>query len=392
MKYFVLPALLFLSACGITPDSSGILEINDPPVEDQNILARFTNSSNSFVRSAMQIREETLQNNNDDLNTLLNELAQNFAPKHDQSQLLATTAARLNADRQRFLSVKSRLDLGTTPDERGSAPLRTSLDKLTGKNGVTGILDDAVQMLAQRGTELVRGSLGSFKPEHNQITVLKTALIYLLATRSQIDGLPDVTRDLRLLYPATLPENFDTIADELNESPLFTADPAPMLRVPNAGYIYGGDFQGVTGELLQGIDCSAFLSRITGSTARLSTMVMEYAWRIQQNDDFSTDDPDGTIRSDLATNWGLDSAIDQFAALPSIDTIAPGTLVIWRSPAGPVHTSGHVVMALERPDSKSGRFYAIEATRSDNKLIEGIVVRHLLLNLDNTDTYLLRRR
>jgi hypothetical protein len=151
---------------------------------------------------------------------------------------------------------------------------------------------------------------------------------------------------------------------------------------------------------IRGFECSAYLSMATESSVRLSTEVMEYAWREQRGDAFA-DDPDGSLRARMHADGGLTQAEAEYEAVAGPDggpvseaDLQPGDLVVWRYPRSyPTH-SGHVAMFARR-DSAGGaadEFLGLEATRADDKTREGVLVSRFTLEAADAFVFVLRRR
>jgi cell wall-associated NlpC family hydrolase len=163
--------------------------------------------------------------------------------------------------------------------------------------------------------------------------------------------------------------------------------------IPNAGYVFGGAM--LPDGRVRGFDCSAFLSVATSSSVRLSTGVMEYAWREMHGDSFDADDPDGAIRADMRAHYGLREAEAEYEPIvATIDELQPGDLIVWRYPQKYPTASGHTAMFVGRtvPGGAPGEFLGIEATRADDKSKEGLIVRGFDMEHADAFNYVLRRR
>lgn len=374
---------------------SGLLFAQSPSgtlyVPKQEQIDAYRRSPSDHVRAAVELKTKVDEQNRIEIAYLLKEVNDRKA-KFDQKKVQSRVDERLKSEKAKLVELKRILD-EQKGNLRGSPSLRTSLVKLIGTDTLTGILDDAAQMLSVRADEIFNSNL-TFIPTHNQITVLKTLLIYvLLAIRDEPNLLraSDMAKSLELIYPAFLPKvEFKISLDEIS---LYSKDDQgnDLIYVPNAGFIFGGDF---VNDVCRGIDCSAFLSKTTKSSKRLSTMVMEYTWRSVRNESFEKDDSEGKIREDFKLNWGLKEAVEEYQAVePKVEKVQPGDLIVWRwTPTNAKARTGHVVMFVDWIDRSMGEFVGIEVNREDDKSLEGFVFRNLKLVKENADTYILRRK
>jgi hypothetical protein len=385
--------LLSLLGCGGVADetSDGRQFGLGDAIEDPALIARLLAHPAPHVRRAAELKVQVDRHVRADLARLANELRSR--PPTPPAELLAAARALLGRERDALTDLKASLDT-QTGEARGQADLRTSLGKLLGNGTYSGILDDAAALLDSTGERLAAGALPEPYPRHNALTVTKAAQLALVmaATGQRLAAMPELVDGLELLYPARIPAS---VPDELASAPAFTGSRA--LLVPNAGYVFGG--AAIDGRV-RGFDCSAYLSMATESSVRLSTGVMEFAWREMRGDSFAEDDPDGRLRAEMR-GWGLAEAELEYEAVTGADggpvalaDLRPGDLVVWRYPRSYPTRSGHVAMfaAAGVPNGAAGEFLGLEATRADDKSREGVLVRGFDLEPNDAFTLVLRRR
>ena len=272
------------------------------------------------------------------------------------------------------------------PEYIGTPALRTSLGKLisSGRDdsgrSLTGLYEDAAEFYEQYGLFLRRGHRPPVELRHNTITVVKLLLFYMHKLRDRMatgneEGPAPV--HLQLLYPERFPDEIDP--DLYRDLTLYSAGTG-RVYFPNAGYIYGGNF---VGNENKGIDCSAYLSKATGSSVRMSTWYMSVAWLVDRG---RSEEVDPAILDEF-TGLGLEQTLEEFMAVdPVSDDLKPGDLVVWREDSG----GGHVTMYTGL--GRGNRIIGIEATRADDKSKEGLLFVSHELQADDAATYVLRRR
>lgn len=386
--------LLPLAACGgVKGETSDGRQFGlGDPIDDPDLFALLLAHANPHVRRAAQLKLQVDRDVRADLALLADKLRSR--PPQPTADLLAAAEALLASERDALTRLKDHLD-AQAGDERGTADLRTSLGKLLGSGTYSGILDDASALLEASGDALASGSLPEPYPRHNALTVTKAAQLLLVMTASArpLAAMPELADELELLYPAALP---GSVPDELAVAPAFAG--RRSLLVPNAGYVFGG--AAIDGRV-RGFDCSAYLSMATASSVRLSTGIMEFAWRELRGDTFASDDPQGRLRAEMRARWGLAEAERDYEAIagadggpPTLADLRPGDLVVWRYPRSYPTRSGHVAMfaGAGLPDGSEGDFLGLEATRSDDKSREGVLLRGFPLEPDDAFTFVLRRR
>jgi cell wall-associated NlpC family hydrolase len=347
------------------------------------VVARLMGERHPFASEAIQIKFRADAANFADLQQLKEAIPAALAARNER-----VIREVMQADLVRLAALKAQLDRGVGA-ARGSPALRSSLDKLIGTKKVSGFMSDAIDLLAQHRWERALEQHLADGAEHTAgIAVLKLLLSYsTMVTAPQ--RWDDLTKTLDLLYPAKIPAE---AVDAARDIRLFQmVGDQPTLLIPNSGYIFGGDF---FGEQNRGMDCSAFLGKATHSTAkiRLTTMVMEFAWRELHGDDFSVDDPDGAIRRDLA-GYGLVEAKLDYLAIDarSIADLEVGDLVVWRLSEAGGGRAGHVVMYLG-PDSDPARFISVETNRDDGKTFDGFIFRRKRWERPGAQRFVLRRK
>jgi len=220
------------------------------------------------------------------------------------------------------------------------------------------------------------------------ITVLKTLLIYAKVEAADQANLTELIENERLetkvqmLYGTPLPDSLDPkLTDSITLS--CVAPKSKRLFIPNAGYVFGGNF--VEGKC-RGIDCSSFVSQCSESRVRMSTLYMDYLWReIREGETAFTAD-EKVIRKELIEQYKLIESTRDFQAIDTdMSRLQPGDLITWRKGAG-----GHTAIFLS---SKSANvFVAVEANRADDKSKEGIEVNDFELVQEGKRTTVLRRK
>lgn len=343
------------------------------------------------VQRAFAIQTQVEQGNRIDLEWLWDSFRRKTASlsTQEREELVETLLKKIEKDKSSFTAISQILADPKTED-RGSTELRTSLAKLIGEQG---ILANAITLAnSDEKTFLFKQSFKTTQPTHNQITVLKTLLVYANLAAAQQENLTQTMvagkHRLQLFYPTSVPSKLEPAA--VSQLGLYCQLPsqAQQFYIPNAGFVFGGDFIHGT---CRGVDCSAFLSYCTNSRERLSTMVMEYTWRELHDGVGSFSEMELEIRKDFLAHWGMQAALEEYEALElGKDTPHPGDIILWRwnTEKG---RSGHVVLYLEAGSSE-GNFLGIEATRADDKTKEGIVSGMQSFRRPNADTYILRRK
>jgi hypothetical protein len=163
-----------------------------------------------------------------------------------------------------------------------------------------------------------------------------------------------------------------------------------VFQALNVGYVFGGEFQN---KICNGIDCSSFVSYVTESQSRLSTMVMEYTARELGAGLPLTTETELNLKKEFWETWGMRQATTEYTAhVPeSTKDIRDGDIVVWRwIPAGKTAPTGHAVLVVDIKDDDS--FVALECNREDDKSLDGIVLTERLLKKDTANIYVLRRR
>jgi hypothetical protein len=368
------------------------------------------------VERALKIKIEVESANRKDLKTLADALQtelerleriQASAPGvHTLNKVLHDDLVkRLQDDKKIYQTIKDELDKKSGP-ERGSFALRTSLVKLIGTDKFSGILDDAILLLNDEsdGYDPFMDDPVKLDPQNNRITVLKTLLIYANVVVRKAKNLSEtgaVCTDLQLMYPAKIPVGLDQQCLQqvclVGVSHLGEGSAVEyQLLVPNAGFVYGGDF---FNGVCHGVDCSALISycdRLVdeqGKSQRLSTMVMEYTWRQLKNGELAFNDDEKKTRDEFMQDWGMSVGLKAYQALdPKMNQLKQGDLIVWRWNVEGGKRDGHVVKFLEPVADDVESFIGIESNRLDDKSIEGIVVRKFKLHREKADTYVLRRK
>nr|CAG8444097.1 3561_t:CDS:2 [Entrophospora candida] len=190
--------------------------------------------------------------------------------------------------------------------------------------------NDAISSLESTSTlEDLKIKINNTTINGNQITVLKTALIYLafLTGKWKWDR---EGRILDLIYPAS----FGTLSSQQKSIALKTAlcqnhnnKDKVILYQPNSGYVFGGNF---FGTICRGLDCSSFVSYCVDSSARLSTWHMKLIYEKLLNDE-NKDVNDAVVEKTF-------SEFEAIEIREKIDnTIQKGDIVIWRGSSG--HTA-----------------------------------------------------
>jgi len=341
----------------------------------------------AIQQRAIDLMDEADKANKKELRLLWDKVQTHFqAMDADQKMtFLGKVRARLLADRESLAKVRATLK----ERQSGAVDLTTSLGKLIGNKDHTGILEDAQALIPEsKEDNLLYRPYDSLKPENNRITVLKTLLFYAWAEAemaTSVEKLPGAQEvaQFQYVYPASIPEGMDA---DFQGTTLYCPNTKKVM-VMNAGFIFGGDrIDGVC----RGLDCSAYQSYCTASSKRLSTQIMEFAWR-ELHDGIAS-----FTKSDMETRkkiypWGLKEALAEFEAIDPIkEKLLPGDIVIWRTPVID-SKSGHTVMYLGPSDTED-EFRGIEVNRFDDKSIEGFSIRNFTLAKANYSTYVLRRK
>ncbi|HVJ64404.1 MAG TPA: hypothetical protein VM901_04030 [Bdellovibrionota bacterium] len=364
--------------------------LHQSPAATEEVRAEPTTRERGYLRRAVELKSLVNTANESDLNLLIKALQDRLEESRSSTfgpELVAQVTEQIQNDKTQLIEIKKELD-AKTGDDRGLPPLRTSLGKLLGDAKYSGILDDALAMLNASWSDLSRGQKPAATLSGNQITVLKTLLMYMV--RESKAKMPE----LQLVYPAPIPAHVTTaltqktkLISEVHENDKVTAR---FLQVPNAGFIFGGEMQ--NGQC-RGIDCSTFLSYATLSSVRLSTMVMEYTYRELTGDAFT--EVEEPIRTEFKEKWGMREALNEYQAVrvDEGEKVRPGDLIVWRwTPANSKVRAGHVVMYSTAVPEDEGKFVGIEANREDDKSREGIFYSIFDLQRTNADLYVLRRK
>ena len=380
LRIYWVVSIAVLSACGQPhqelPNQLQIGEVHSPT---QGEIDQLLNSPNTFLRTATAMKLAADQNNQQDLDFLLSLFREQ--PINDLEEFTPLLLQKLEDD----LDVAKTLMDMTGPDRMGSIPFRTSLGKqlrsgIIDGEEISGILQDAKSLFEQTMYDLAEGQQPSGREwTHNQITVAKELLLYMAMVRrnsSNLTAHPDLATGITLAYPETFAEELP--ADLIAEFGLTTG--GQQLLFPNAGYVFGGIMQD---QQNRGIDCSAYLSHATVSSVRLFTAYMEYAWLYSRGE---TEDLDPEVLQDYI-EYGLLTTVEEYEAIEVADIAAlhPGDLVVWRGT-----NAGHVSMATGL--TLGDEFIGVEATRKDNKSIEGLHFIRQKLYVEGLSTYVLRRR
>ncbi|CAJ0754181.1 3773_t:CDS:2, partial [Entrophospora sp. SA101] len=219
--------------------------------------------------------------------------------------------------------------------------------------------NDAISSLESISTlEDLKIKINNTTISGNQITVLKTALIYLafLTGKWKWDR---EGRILDLIYPAS----FGTLSSQQKSIALKTVlcqnhnnKDEVILYQPNSGYVFGGNF---FGTICRGLDCSSFVSYCVDSSARLGTWHMKLIYEKLLNDE-NKDVNDAVVKKTF-------SEFEAIEIRENIDNIIQkGDIVIWRG------SSGHTAIFKEWISKSKQTFLGIDNNRMDDKSREGI--------------------
>jgi len=330
------------------------------------------------VERALSLKKEVELNNQSDLQTLHKDVQAQLAKLNDADLVFleGKIKARLAADKKTFREIRAVL----LEKKIGTYELKTSLVKLIGVEDAagmvvhTGILDDAAKLLDEGALEK---TLEEINPKRNTITVLKTLYLYTLVEGAA--QIADLEPKVKLLYSTPFPAELE---EKVFGKAALTC--SKHLLIPNAGYIYGGNF--VEGKC-RGIDCSAFVSQCSESRVRMSTMYLDILWRDMQPQPTYTDQEKEVVKEFVA-EWKLEESKKDFQAIaPELELLQPGDLVTWRAEKG---AGGHTAIFLSA--QSDGTFLAVEANRADDKTKEGIEVNPFPLKKEGSRTTVLRRR
>ncbi|CAJ0632032.1 4266_t:CDS:2 [Entrophospora sp. SA101] len=216
--------------------------------------------------------------------------------------------------------------------------------------------NDAISSLESISTlEDLKIKINNTTISGNQITVLKTALIYLafLTGKWKWDR---EGRILDLIYPAS----FGTLSSQQKSIALKTVlcqnhnnKDEVILYQPNSGYVFGGNF---FGTICRGLDCSSFVSYCVDSSARLGTWHMKLIYEKLLNDE-NKDVNDAVVKKTF-------SEFEAIEIRENIDNIIQkGDIVIWRG------SSGHTAIFKEWISKSKQTFLGIDNNRMDDKKI-----------------------
>ncbi|CAJ0925160.1 20568_t:CDS:2, partial [Entrophospora sp. SA101] len=234
--------------------------------------------------------------------------------------------------------------------------------------------NDAISSLESISTlEDLKIKINNTTISGNQITVLKTALIYLafLTGKWKWDR---EGRILDLIYPAS----FGTLSSQQKSIALKTVlcqnhnnKDEVILYQPNSGYVFGGNF---FGTICRGLDCSSFVSYCVDSSARLGTWHMKLIYEKLLNDE-NKDVNDAVVKKTF-------SEFEAIEIRENIDNIIQkGDIVIWRG------SSGHTAIFKEWISKSKQTFLGIDNNRMDDKSREGIGFTTFQLYKDNRKTF-----
>jgi hypothetical protein len=321
---------------------------------------------NQYFKIANDIAEYTSNANNHDLALLRQKvLAAGISPE------VVTKALNMMMIDKTILS-----SYYNTLKQRGigSIPLLTSLKKLT-----EWTFDAAVQILEKNDFSLNNGYLAGKEPEEFEMTIIKTMLLYLYFAST---GQKDVITELKMIYPATLPTELAILDSTLIDN----YDDHPILWVPNAGYVYGGQML-YEGDywISRGIDCSAYAFWVSyyyynppsdDEVLDPSTKGASMAWHYYKQLPFK--------ENSSLTNQDLKEALiaspdafilDNYEPV-ELENIEPGDLVFWRKYNSNLdkYTFGHVAIFHEWIEEPK-RFYGFEAARDYN--FDGVNIEHV---------------
>ncbi len=276
-----------------------------------------------------------------------------------------------------------------------SFELRTSLIKLVGDGPIVkgeiidlqdsqGLYRSSYDLLSQVPS-LCDLDPEVLKPKNRQITVLKTLFVVLVKIINH-DCMTDLDQNLDLFYPASFPLSEDPDIHHAlkclkQTSFYFKQALTEDFFIPNAGFVFGGDY---FGDYFRGADCSAFVAKILG-LPRFSTWHLEMLWKALMNPSNQEFLQDDSIRA-LVPHF---QAVELNANAPL--ELKKGDLVVWRSPSG----AGHVVFfgkfMQESPDQMEPYYFeGVDLSRTDDGSVEGLRCREFKLIQENRLVYVLR--
>lgn len=334
---------------------------------------------------ALKLVSDAKKWNRDDLNYLFNSLTSDYELRKSEGfkRLKVKAVQKIESEQKALLDLQKRVGI------QGSFPFKTSLvkllgtttssgflSKIMGNNKTPGILDEALARIDQ-ADELWNLNPSEPEPSHHEITVLKTTLLYLGLAAEKINW-DESLKKLQFLYPAEVPECKDWPKDQtiaLCPAPVKGGRISPeTLLVPNAGYIFGGSFQGDT---CRGSDCSAQTSYLAEAGVRLSTYHYEVLWKELKG---LEDSRDSVVKSILKKFYAIEPK--------DVSELLPGDTVVWRAQNG---KSGHSAIVVQALENSTVRFLGVDTTRKDDKTLEGIYHREFDLFQTQKNTFVLRK-
>lgn len=357
----------------------------------------------AYIEKALLIKKTVDADNRNDISILESLLQDQLKTLSDEerAKLVQRVIAKLKADKSTFIQIKAALDAKPKTDyaARGSYPLRTSLGKLIGTKQYKGILDDVIEWLSAspKDNPLYGDNLESLKPTHNKITVLKTLLVYTNIVLRDQNNLTAFAKEhnigdrIRLCYPTQYPDHLKKQWVGQLGLHCDTEQYPKRIFVPNAGFIYGGNF--FEGKC-RGVDCSAFISHCSDSSIRLWTGAWEEIAKYYLiSSDTLTAAKKEKRQTLLEADW-FQKGISEYRAVDTQggESIQPADIIVWRWTTESGGRAGHVVMFLESNKEKDGEFLGIEANRFDDKSREGLLISSFKLKRTNADTFVLRRK
>ena len=333
--------------------------------EDEILIQRARKINSPIINKALMIRDFTALSNYSDVRLLMKAIKKSGM---DSTLIVNKALRKIDRDRQIINSYHRKID----GNHFYPFALRSNIDLIVEQD----LFLTAHDLIKTHGKDLCNGILRSI-PFHNDLTKLKTALIYLyLASNKSAHISDEFIRSLALFYPIKLEQRHLYG----NAAKLGVFDPEnKVLWIPHSGYVINGD---PINGYFRGTDCSGLISIIFNSERHYSTKELSLMSRFLANDISLADWIAGYIKNE-AKNYEL---------ITNSDNLKPGDIVIWRWPIAPIDIEGHVAFFIEWTDKAKGEFSALEAALIPEENIEGIGARVLNIKKQNTKTFFLRRR
>lgn len=358
-------------------------------------LLALADPAEEVLNRATLVLEAVKKNKSDDLHYLWNSLTkfvgEDLKSEEFFQQRKEQTIQLLLDDHKQIEVLKKNLG------SQGTFSLRSNLGKLVNdpQQKMPGLMEEAVILLNEVNSfDGLAPDVQMLQPKsETHHVILTVALLYFNFNLKSLDT-SLASKNLKVNYIESFPKEILPEGYNVSDLPKFfwTDDKDNlMLMMPNCGYVFGGgndlDFKGQC----KGTDCSAFVSYCVQCPLRLSTYHLELIYRYLKKS------PLQEQQKDLEAQKVVDEIISQGIFL-AIDVnpqqeegrIRPGDLVVWRNKDG---KSGHVAIFKGwSENAEYEEFIGIDATRTNDGVVNGISERVFKLVNGDFNTLVLRRK